>query len=98
MIEQEAKTLLETTAGRDGRCQCKNFVINNLRSNMIIPEPNGSTTGRLDQPNPTKAEENDFKHNFMKMMDSFKEEIKNFLKEMEEKTKKIGRSLLKKPN
>ena len=88
MIEQEAKTLLETTAGRDGRCQCKNL-INNLMSNMITPEPSGSTTGRLDQPNPKKAEVNDFTHNFMKLVDSFKEEIKNFLKEMEEKTKKL---------
>ena len=45
-----------------GRCQCKNL-LNNQKSNMITPEANGNTTGGLDQPNPKKAEENDFKHN-----------------------------------
>ena len=60
---------------------------------MITPEPSGHTTERLDHPNPEEAEENDFKCNFMKMMETFKEEMKNSLKEMEEKTnKKIGRN------
>ena len=52
---------------------------------MVTPEP---SEGRLDHPNPEKAEENDIKCNFMKMMEAFKEEMKNSLKEIEEKTNK----------
>ena len=55
---------------------------------MVTPELSGHTTGKLDHPNPEEAEENDFKCNFMKMMETFKEEVKNSLKEMEEKTNK----------
>ena len=55
---------------------------------MVTPEPSGHTTGRLDHPNPEEAEENDFKCNFMRMMETFKEERKFFLKELEEKTNK----------
>ena len=50
---------------------------------MVPPEPSRHTTGRLDHPNPEGIEENDFKHNFMKMMETFKEEVKNSLNEME---------------
>ena len=42
----------------------------------------------LDHSNSEEAEENDLNYNFMKMMKAFKEEIKNSLKEMEEKTNK----------
>ena len=66
------------------RCQCKNSS-NNLKSNMVTSEPSDHTTGRLDHLNPEEAEQNDFKCNFMRMMDSFKEEMTNSLKEMEEK-------------
>ena len=55
---------------------------------MVQPEPNRCTTGRLDHPNPEDIEENDFKGYLMKMMETFKEEVKNSLKEMEEKTNK----------
>ena len=55
---------------------------------MVIPEPRGNTIGRLDHPIPEEIEANDFKYNFMKMMETFKEEIKNSLKEMKEKTNK----------
>ena len=41
---------------------------------MITPEPSGHTTGRLHHPNPG-AEENDFKCNFTKMMDTFRDQI-----------------------
>ena len=61
---------------------------------MVIPEPSDHTTGRFDHPNPEKAEENNFKSNFMRMMGTFKEEMKNFLKEMEEKTNKNWKKLL----
>ena len=60
---------------------------------MVTPEPSGHTTGRLDHPNPEEAEENNFKQNFMRMNETFKEEMKIFLKNMEEKTnKKIERN------
>ena len=52
---------------------------------MVTPESRGHTTGRLDHLNPEDVEENDFKCNFMKMMETFKEGVKNCLKEMEEK-------------
>ena len=55
---------------------------------MVIPEPSGHIAGRLHNPNPEEAEENDFKCNFMKMKEMFKEEIKSSLKEMVEKTNK----------
>ena len=50
------------------------------------PEPSGHTTGWLCHANSEEAEENDFKHNLMKMMESIKKEIKNSHKEIEEKT------------
>ena len=58
---------------------------------MVTRESSGHTKGRLDHPNP-EVEENDFECNFMKMMNTFKEEVKNSLKEIEEKTNKVGRN------
>ena len=58
---------------------------------MATPEPSGHTTGRFHHSNPEEAGENDFKHSFMKMMETFKEEMKNSLNEMEERKTKIGR-------
>ena len=60
---------------------------------MVTPEPSGHTTGRLDHPNPEEAEENNFKCNFMKMMETFKEEMKNSHKEKWRKRQtEIGRN------
>ena len=59
---------------------------------MVTPEPSGHSTGRLDHPNPEETEGNNFKCNFMRMMDTFIEEIKNSLKDREERTNKIGRN------
>ena len=61
---------------------------NNLKSNLVTPEPSGHSIGRFEHPNPEEAEENNFKCNFMRMMETFKEEMKNSLKEIEEKTNK----------
>ena len=55
---------------------------------MITPEPSDHITGRLDHPNTEEAEEDNFKYKFVRMMYIFKEEIKNSLKEMEERTSK----------
>ena len=71
------------------RCLCKNS--SNILKNMVTPESSGHTKGRLDHPNP-EVEENDFECNFMKMMYTFTEEVKNSLKEIEEKTNKVGRN------
>ena len=57
---------------------------------MVIPEH--GTTERIDHPNPEEAAESDFKCNFMRMMESFKEEMKIPLKEMEEKINENGRN------
>ena len=61
---------------------------NNLKSNLVTPEPSGHSIGRFEHPNPEEAEENNFKCNFMRMMETFKEEMKNSLKEMQENTQK----------
>ena len=53
---------------------------------MVALEPNGHTTGRLDHPDPEEVEENDFKHNFMKMVKL--EEIKKSLQEHKKNKKK----------
>ena len=63
---------------------------------MVTPESRSHSTGRLDHPNPEKVED-DFKCNLMKMMETFKEKMKNSLKEMEEKTNKIWKKLMPSP-
>ena len=69
------------------RCQCKNS-FNNQKSKTVTPEPNGHTTGRFNHPNPEEVEENDFKCNFMSMMETFKEDMKTPLKKsIKRKTK-----------
>ena len=73
-----------------GRYQWKSL-FNNIKCNTVTLEPNRNT-GRLGQPNPEEAERNKFKHNSKRMMDKFKEEIKNLLKEMEERQTKNGRN------
>ena len=70
-----------------GRRQCKNS-FNILKSNMITPESNEHTTGRLEHTNPEEVEEINFKRNLVKMMETLQQEVKNSLKEMEEKTNK----------
>ena len=62
-----------------GRRQCKS-TFNNLKNNMVPPEPCSPTTGRPDHPNPEEIEENNLKNNFIKMIGT--------LKEMEENTNK----------
>ena len=54
---------------------------------MVTSEPSGHRTGRLDHTNP-EVKEYDSKCNFRKKMENYKEEVKNFLKEMEENTNK----------
>ena len=41
---------------------------------MATPEPSGPTTGRPEHPNPEEAEESDLKNNFIKMIETLKEE------------------------
>ena len=53
---------------------------------MVRLEFHKHSTDRLEDPNPEKVEENDFKYSLMKMMETFKQEVKTSLKEMEEKT------------
>lgn len=53
---------------------------------MAPLEPSDST--RPEHPNTDDAEQkNDLKHNFMKMIESLKKEMKNSLRKMEENTK-----------
>ena len=64
---------------------------------MVTPEPRSHSTGRLDHSNPEKVEDV-FKCNLMKMMETFKEKIKNSLKEMEKKRNKIWKKLMPSSN
>lgn len=52
---------------------------------MIKPEPSEHTIARLRHPNPEELEKVDI----MKAIESLKQDVKNFLKEMDEKNKKI---------
>ena len=58
-----------------GRHRSKN-IFYKLKSNTAPSEPNGYTTARLEYPNVEEAEENDHISNFMKMIETFKEEMK----------------------
>ena len=59
---------------------------------MTPVKPKDPTTARLEQSNIDEAEENDLKNNVKRLFETLKEEMRNSLKEMEEKTKqKIGR-------
>ena len=69
-----------------GRCQYKNSS-NNLKNN-ITSGSSEQTKGRLEHPNPEDVEEIDFKHSIMKVIESLKQEVKNSLKEMDEKNSK----------
>lgn len=64
--------------------------INNLKSNMIIPEHTGPIKRGPEHPDPEEAEENVLKYNFMEIIKTFKEEMKNSLKEIGGKTNKNG--------
>ena len=55
---------------------------------MLPLETSGSTATIPEHPNADDIEENYLKHNFMKMIEALREEMKNSLKEMDEKTSK----------
>ena len=69
------------------RQQGKN-TLNNSKSNRATPETSGSIARRHEYPNTDETKENDTEKNFMKMIEVLKEEMKNYLTEMEEKTNK----------
>ncbi|MGE9715022.1 RBD-like domain-containing protein, partial [Escherichia coli] len=68
-----------------GRRQYKN-TFNNRKINMIPPESRDYTPARHEHPNTDDGEENNLKNNFMKMIETLREEIKKSFREMEEKT------------
>ena len=47
---------------------------------MVTLEPSGPTKERRERPNPEEAKENVLKYNFIKMIQTLKEEMKNSLK------------------
>ena len=55
---------------------------------MAPPESSYPTTANTGYPNENEAEENDPKSNFIKMTESFKEEMNKFLKEIKENISK----------
>ena len=68
---------------RKGKNTC-----NTAKSKTTPVKPKDPTSVKLEQPNVDEGDENDLKSNFRRMFETFKEEMSNFLKEMEEKTKK----------
>lgn len=61
-----------------GRTQDNN-IFNKAKHNMMAPETSDRSTAGPEYPNTAKAEENNHKNNFMKMIDSLKDKIKNSL-------------------
>ena len=70
-----------------GRRQNKNS-LNNRKTYMTTPESRDSTTARSEKPNTEDEEEMDLKSYLRKMIETFKEETRKSLKEIEEKTSK----------
>ena len=66
-----------------GRRQGKNSY-NNLKNNMKIPNPNDPTVEGLEHLNPEEVE----KSAIMKAIESLKQDMKNSLKELDEKYNK----------
>ena len=63
------------------------------KNNTTPVKPKDPTTARPEQPNIDEAEENDLKSNCKRMFETPKEETRNSLKEMEEKTKNWKKSI-----
>lgn len=75
---QEEKTLAAPNGGRDGLVPFQE-INQQLQNNKVKTEPSWNTIGRVDNPNLEEAEENKLKCNFMRMMDTYKEQMKNSL-------------------
>ena len=58
------------------------------KSNTIPVKPKDPTKARSEQPNMDEPEENDLKSNLKRMFEILKNEMRNHLKGMEEKTNK----------
>ncbi|KAL6068079.1 hypothetical protein STEG23_001432 [Scotinomys teguina] len=85
LLEQE--TSPAPNQGRNGKTQCKS-TYNNMK-NETSPESSPPPTPRPEHYNVDKAEENDLKNSFMKMIEEALEgKMKNTVKEIEEKTNK----------
>lgn len=63
--------------------QCEK-TINNSQDGVVPPEPTTLWQQSLNIPMQLKAQENDLKANFMKVIEILKEEMKTSLKEIEE--------------
>ncbi|ERE81545.1 Transposase, L1 containing protein [Cricetulus griseus] len=96
---RQRKRLLLLEEGMRRR-QYKN-TFNSRKTNMTAPESRDSAPARPEHPKADKAEENDLKHYFMKMIESLKEHRRKSLKETEgektnQKIKEINKSLKEK--
>ncbi|MEJ1279964.1 hypothetical protein NN561_010901 [Cricetulus griseus] len=67
------------------RRQYKN-TSNNRKTNITPPESRDSIPARHEHPNTDEAEESNIKNNFMQMIETLTEEIRQSSREMEEKT------------
>ncbi|ERE48349.1 Transposase, L1 containing protein [Cricetulus griseus] len=80
-----------------GRRQNKNS-LNNRKTNMTLPESRDSTPERSEKPNTVHEEEMDLKNYISKMIETFKEETRKFLKEIEGKANKKLHKMEEKTN
>lgn len=69
------------------KCQCKK-ISNSRKGNMVSLEHSYHLTARTDQSNAAKAQENDLKNDFMKMIDVLKDYMNTFFIEIGGKTSK----------
>ena len=69
--------------GTQGKITC-----NTIKSSTTQEKSRDPTTARLEHPNTDEAKENDLKNNFRRMFEALKEEMRNSVIEMEEKTNK----------
>lgn len=68
------------------KCQFKN-TFNDRKDNMSPPGPSDATSARHEHSNAAETKENDLSNNNMKMIQSLKQEMKNFLKVIKKKSK-----------
>ena len=83
--DQITKTLLTAAEGRDGQVPMQEF-LQQPEKQMITPESREHTTGRLEHHNSKVVDTISFKCNIMKVIESLKQDLKNSIKEMDEKT------------
>jgi hypothetical protein len=83
LLPSGTNRLCNTRDNQMGKGQCRN-TINKSQGNMVLTEPRYPTTASSEYLNTAESQENNLKSNLMKMIETFKEEMNTFLKEIQE--------------